>query len=527
MAETTVLLAALQDPRLYPHPVSEFRLIETHISWVLLTGNYAYKIKRPVDLGFLDFSTLEKRRFYCEEELRLNRRLAPDLYLDVVPITGSVEKPQLAGTGPVIDYAVKMRQFPPAAQFDALLERNALTASHVEALADAVAAFHAAAPRAAAASAFGTAQTVIAPMLENFRQIRPLLTDADDIARLERIRDWTDRAAERMGAVLAERRDHGFIRECHGDLHLGNVAWIDGKPLIFDCIEFNPALRWIDVISETAFTVMDLISRAHLELAVRFLNRYLEQTGDYAGLALLPLYAVYRALVRCKVECIRASQMPSHDQPDSTPRHRAYMQLAERLMTTRPTPLIITHGLSGSGKTTVSTALCERLGAIRVRSDVERKRLHAMAALERQSGGLNTGIYTAEASSRTYAHLKSLAEHGLDAGFPVVVDAAFLKRDQRERFAALAAQRQIPFVIVDCQSPRDVLEARLLGRAKAATDASDAGLEVLAHQIRSEEPLTDAERGCTLGIDTRLGEAALRSLLQRIAYAVCGASPCL
>lgn len=527
MAESTALLAALQDPRLYPHPVAEFRLVETHISWVLLTGTYAYKIKRPVDLGFLNFSTLEKRRYYCEEELRLNRRLAPDLYLEVVAITGSAEHPQLAGTGPVIDYAVKMRQFSPEDQFDALLERDALTAGHVEALADAVAAFHASAPQAAAPSDFGTPQVVVGPMLDNFHQIRPLLTDVGDIARLERIRNWTVRACDRLGTVLAARRNSGFIRECHGDLHLGNVAWSDGKPLIFDCIEFNPALRWIDVMSEAAFTVMDLISRMRPNLAFRFLNRYLEKCGEYAGLAVLPLYAGYRAMVRCKVECIRASQLPSHGQPDATPRHRVYMQLAERLMTTRPTPLIITHGLSGSGKTTVSTALCERLSAIRIRSDVERKRLHAMAALDRQTSEVNAGIYTVEASSRTYAHLEDLAERVLSAGLPVVVDAAFLRRDQRERFAVLAARRQIPFVIVDCQSPRDILEARLLTRAKTNTDASDAGLDVLAHQIRSEEPLTDAERGRTLAIDTQFGEAALASLLQRIAFAVCGASPCL
>lgn len=526
MAATTVLLAALQDSRLYPHPVSAFRLIETHISWVLLTGTYAYKIKRPLDLGFLDFSTLEKRRFYCEEELRLNRRLAPDLYLSVVPITGSLEKPQLDGTGPVVEYAVKMRQFPPAFQFDALLERNALMPSHVESLAEAVAVFHAAAPRTETSSIFGTSEAVIAPMQENFRQIRPLLTDADDISRLEKIRVWTEHTVNQMGATLAARHNDGFIKECHGDLHLGNVAWIDAKPLIFDCIEFNPTLRWIDVISEIAFTVMDLTSRARPDLAFRFLNRYLEQSGDYAGLALLPLYAVYRALVRCKVECIRANQSSANDNPLSPPHHRAYLQLAERLMTPRPTPLIITHGLSGSGKTTVSTALCERLSAIRIRSDVERKRLHAMAALERQTGALNSGIYTAEASARTYAQLEYLADGILDAGFPVVVDAAFLKHEQRERFAAMAERRQLPFVIVDCQAPRAVLESRLRDRVKANTDASDAGLEVLAHQLTSAEPLTDSERSRNLDIDTSRGEMALSGLLQRLAYAVCSASPC-
>lgn len=525
MATSTAFLTMLQNPLVYPHPVCEFRLIETHISWVLLTGMYAYKIKKPIDLGFLDFSTLEKRHFYCEEELRLNRRLAPDLYLDVVAITGSEKQPALDGEGTVLEYAVKMRQFPPAAQFDALLTQGELDARQVESLADTIAAFHGRAPRVKDTSVFGSPEAVIAPMNENFHQIRPLLTAPDDIARLEKLCDWTEHTLERAQPALTARRAEGFIRECHGDLHLGNVAWIDEKPLLFDCIEFNPSLRWIDVISEVAFTIMDLTSHRRPDLAFRLLNRYLEHTGDYTGLALLPLYAVYRALVRCKVECIRAIQPRSHENTAPVPAHRIHLQLAESLLPTRPTPLIITHGLSGSGKTTVSTALCGHLGAIRIRSDVERKRLHAMAACERHPAGLNAGIYDAEASARTYVRLEQLADNVLGAGFPVVVDGAFLKQCQRQRFAALAERRQIPFLIIACQAQHDALESRLAERAKAGTDASDAGLEVLVHQSINAEPLTKTEHSYAFGIDTGLGTPALNNLLQRLAYAIRSASP--
>lgn len=524
MAATNVLLTALQNANLYAHPVAEFQLIETHISWVLLTGHYAYKIKKPVNLGFLDFSNVEKRRYYCEEELRLNRRLAPTLYMDVVAITGTGEQPILNGTGPVVEYAVKMRQFPTTSQFDALLSRGELTAQHVELLADAIAAFHRTAPRADESSNFGAPAVVTAPMTENFRQIRSLLDDSEDLALLETVRNWTEQAATALRSTLSARRDHGFTRECHGDLHLGNVAWLDEKPLIFDCIEFNPALRWIDTMSEVAFTMMDLTSRHRSDLAFRFLNRNLEQSGDYAGVTLLPFFAVYRALVRSKVESIRASQSSEPHHAHSVPAHRAYLQLAARLIAPRPTPLIITHGLSGSGKTTVSTALCERLGAIRIRSDVERKRLFSGYALDRHTNKPDRGIYGTEASAQTYAHLERLADSVLAAGFPVIIDAAFLKRYQRECFAALAAKRQIPFLIVDCQSPPHVLESRLLTRLKAATDASDAGLEVLAHQRATAEALAPDERSHTLTVDTSLGAPAFDEFLQRLVYGVLGAS---
>lgn len=270
--EISHLIRALQDEALYDHPVTGFTVVETHISWVMLTGDFAYKIKKPVNLGFLDFSTLEKRRFYCEEELRLNRRLAPQLYLAVVAITGTVDKPRLNGEGKVIEYAVKMRQFDQARQFDRLLARGRLRAEHIDRVAALIAAFHRRAAAAATDSLYGSPELVWQPVAENHDQILPLLRDTDDEARLRRIQAWFEQQFTRHRPLFLRRKAEGRIRECHGDLHLANIALFDHEVVIFDCLEFNDRLRWIDVISDAAFLVMDLQSRGQAPLGWRFLN---------------------------------------------------------------------------------------------------------------------------------------------------------------------------------------------------------------------------------------------------------------
>jgi len=300
------LFAALLDPACYPHPVAGVRVLETHISWVLLTGEYAYKIKKPVGLGFLDFSSLELRRHYCEEELRLNRRLAPELYLDVVEIRGTPGAPRIGGEGPLLEYAVRMREFPQAALASRALASGAFGAAEVDALAALVARFHEGALRAPESERFGSPDVVLADALQNFEQLLPLVKSAPDDRALRELRLWTKREFAARGEALAARRKQGFVRECHGDLHLRNIVLLDGRPVPFDCIEFNAELRWIDVMSEVAFLAMDLEDRGRRDLAWRFLGRYLEATGDYAGLAVLPFYLVYRALVRAKVHLLRS-----------------------------------------------------------------------------------------------------------------------------------------------------------------------------------------------------------------------------
>lgn len=512
------LIQALLDPRCYPHPVTQVQLIETHISWLLLTGGYAYKIKKPVDLGFADFSTLARRRHFCAEEVRLNRRFAPRVYIDVVPITGTPEHPRVAGEGTPIEYAVLMREFAQDDLLDRRLREGRVTAAHIDALADACAAFHARAAIAPSDTDHGAPAELLAQALANFDAIDELIVDGGARARVATLRQWTLAEYDRLRATFAERRLAGCIRECHGDLHLGNIALIDGRITLFDCIEFNEAFRWIDVMSELAFTVMDLSARGRADYARRLLNRYLEASGDYAGLRVLRFYLVYRAMVRAKVDCIRAHQSEASAQV----RRRTSQDFLDRLALAerhaqpgRPY-LAITRGLSGSGKTHVSQLALERTGAIRLRSDVERKRLFGLHAGASSHSPLQRGIYDDRANERTFARLAELARSVVEAGYPVIVDATFILHARRRTFAELAAALQVPFAILDCRAEDAVLEARLLRRQTRRADASEAGIDVMRRQKQLAEALAPSERHAAIVIDTG-DEASLARAIEQLA----------
>jgi aminoglycoside phosphotransferase family enzyme/predicted kinase len=487
------LIEALMDPSLYNHPVSELTLIETHISWVILTGPYAYKLKKPIDLGFLDFSTLDKRRFYCEEELRLNRRLAPSIYLEVVTVCGTPEHPVFGGTEGAIEYAVKMTQFPQDSQLDRVLDRKALPPRYIDAFAELVADFHQSNDVAPADSPYGSVAQVYAPVQENFDQIRRRVGDSAVQRTVDKLEAWSRAAYNHRRDLFAERKRQGFVRECHGDMHLRNMAWVQDQPLLFDCIEFEPNLRWIDVISDVAFLVMDLQHRGQHALAFRFLNRYLERTGDYAGIGVLPYYLTYRALVRAKVEAIQTSQ--SHIEGAFA----AYLGLAARCTKPSTPRLMITRGLSASGKTTVSQSVLEQYGAIRIRSDVERKRMFGLTALQSGAQSINQGIYDDAASSSTYAKLAELATTILQSKLSVIVDAAFLEREQRVLFKNLARQCDVPYIIIDLTASADTLRQRIVTREKGA---SDADLTVLEHQLATQQPLQADELEYAVVVDT-------------------------
>ena len=497
------LIQALHNPACYGHPAQDIRVVETHISWVLLTGPYAYKIKKPVNFGFLDFSTLEKRRFYCEEELRLNRRLAPQLYLDLVRITGEPTAPVLNGPGAVIEYAVKMVQFPQQAQLDRMLVRGELGPEHIDRLAQELGEFHGRIDIAVNDKPFGEPENVYEPVHQNFEQIRPRI-EPEDQAQLRRLEIWSELTFVELKQSFVERKHQRFIRECHGDAHLANMAWIEGRVVLFDCLEFNANLRWIDIMSELAFLVMDLDDRGRPDLARRALNAYLEHTGDYAGLSVFRFYLVYRALVRAKVACIRLRQsgLSEKEQQQARDQYRSYADLADRYTQASAAALIITHGLSGSGKTTITQSLLETGDAVRVRSDVERKRLHGLASQARSGSGIDTGLYSTEAGQRTYVHLATLAEIILRAGYTVIVDAAFLKRAQRDQLHAVANQMRAPFVILDIGASENVLRERVRRRAQRGHDASEADLAVLAHQLATQESLTAEELPHVITIDS-------------------------
>jgi len=495
------LVRALTNPALYGHGCTSVRVIETHISYVLLTGRHAYKIKKAVDLGFLDFTSLAARHFYCDRELELNRRLAPGIYLEVVAVTGAIDAPRIGGDGPAVEYAVKMREFPQDALLTCVLARKALTAAHVDTLASVVAAFHTSAPRAEPGSRFGSPRKILDLAIENFTEIEPLLNDDSDRRAVADLRRWTEREHTARATLFSERQRSGFVRECHGDLHLGNIALVDGLVTIFDCIEFNEDMRWSDVMADVAFLVMDLRDRGRPDLASRFLSGYLEHTGDYDGVQILRFYVVYRAMVRAKVACMRASQIDEAARAGKIAEYRDYLSLAARCAQLSTSGIVITRGLSGSGKTTRSAALVEHAGAIRVRTDVERKRLYGLAPPARTEFALDEGIYSAAATERTYAHVASLARTVAGAGYPVVVDGTFLRRRHRDQFRAMAADLNVPFAIVDFVASAETLRARIRDRREAGTDASDADLQVLERQRQSAEPIAPDERAVAMTYD--------------------------
>ncbi len=487
------IIKGLCDASIYSHPVENIELVETHISWVVLTGTYAYKIKKPVNFGFLDFSSLEKRRFCCEEEVRLNRRLAPALYLGVLAITGSEKQPGFSAEGEVIEYAVKMRQFDQQAQLDNMLDTQALNFAEIEAVASMVAAFHQSIHIADASSDYGTTKAVYHPVNENFVQIRQHIKNDEYLQSLQLLEHWSRSTFDTIKPVLTERKQAGFVRECHGDMHLRNLVWYRGAPLAFDCLEFNPAFRFIDVISDIAFLVMDLQHRQQSGFASVFLNKYLELSGDYAGVRMLAFYCAYRALVRAKVAALRLSQadLSQIDAVESVAEFESYLELALTYTKPAEAKLIITRGLSASGKSTLSKALLSRMPAIRIRSDIERKRLFRNDQKQRlDTADANTvgqGMYSSMATAETYQRLYELGAEVLDAGYTVIIDAACLKQQQWQLFYQLAELKKVDCVLLDLSATAETLRHRIVARQ---VGASDANLDVLEHQLGYWQPVS-------------------------------------
>jgi aminoglycoside phosphotransferase family enzyme/predicted kinase len=489
LARQRHLVSAL---RSHGHFLRHPRVEETHISWVLLAGRDAYKIKKAVDLGFLDFSTLEKRHFYCIEELRLNRRLAAKLYLDVVAIGGTPEQPVLGGE-PAIDYAVHMRRFPQTGLMDRMLEHGLVTPAHIDKLAAVVADFHNSLPPAAADSPHCAVTGIETAALQNFEQLPQLLDASKDLAMLEAVRNTSALEFSACEPLFRQRAAAGYVRECHGDLHLGNIVVLDDVPTPFDCIEFSAALRWIDLISEISFTVMDLLQRSRPHLAWRLLNAYLENTGDYQGCGVLRFYLAYRAMVRAKIAAIRASQRGVARARQELKSCRGYLVLAHDCLTRRRPAVIITQGLPGCGKSTFALIALERLGAIRIRSDVERKRLFGLTALADSKAQAGLDIYSEDATRRTYARLQELARIVISAGFTVIVDAAFVLHAERKGFRALAQEQGVPFVIASLHTDAALLAERIALRGRRGTDASEADVSVMQKLLDVQEPLRDEE----------------------------------
>ena len=492
----------LLTPTAFAHPVSRFEVRETHISWVILTGLYAYKVKKSVQLEFLDASTLEKRRFLCEEELRLNRRLALGLYLDMVAITREAGGLRVNGHGPIVEYAVRMKQFDASQELSTLLAGDSLDEQEFVDLARRLARFHETAPKATCSKDYSHTTDLRDSVLGNLATLLSHLDAETPLPEMGRIVDWTHDYLHDSLARLREREQCGAVRECHGDLHARNIVRWCGQLIPFDGLEFDAKLRWIDVMNDVAFLVMDLMAHHRKDFAFAFLNAYLEHTGDYEGVQHLTFYAVYRSLVRAMVDSLGV-EMDLKRRDEYQKRLRMRIASASAFINQAVPTLFIMHGVSGSGKSWMSERLVTQLGAIRIRSDVERKRLGGtIGSLPKARAGFEKGLYTPALSHRTYARLLECADSCLKGGFDTIVDAAFLHGADRRLFAALAAAGGFHFVILACEADVAVLAQRVEQRSRQRMDASDADSTVLAEQLSTAEPLSASERIRTLTVDT-------------------------
>ncbi|MCX6179407.1 MAG: AAA family ATPase [Chlorobiales bacterium] len=513
------LAVALSHPEAYPHSTGTIEVVETHISWIFLTESYAYKVKKPLNLGFLDFSTLEKRQYYCHEELRLNRRLCPEIYLSIVPVVKSANSFCFESDGEIIDYAVKMVRFDRTMELDRLLSSGKLSIMHIDILAHLIAEFHQHITSAGIEKGFGHPDNLIKPILDNFAHTKPVVSNRDEANRLELLKKWTIKEHQRLYPLFLERQIGGFIRQCHGDMHTGNMVWWKNRIFIFDCIEFNENLSIIDVISDLAFLYMDLEHAEYPEFSWRLLNNYLKETGDYGALPLLRFYAVYRAMVRAKVTAIRYVQTSEKVIGEKIlEEHFSYLRLAEHYTRKQKPLLMLTCGVSGSGKTTLSSDIAQAIQSVHIRSDIERKRLAGLNALDRSDKTQKAFLYSDEMGRQTYERLLHVATLCIDEGLAVIVDATFLKAAKRKLFIELARKLHCPCRILHFHAPRKVLFERVLRRFQIGNDASEADITVLESQLEQQEALTEEENSISIRINTSepADLSAITTLLQSV-----------
>ncbi len=493
------IVEELSSPAAYLNEkVSHVEVNETHISWIFLTDCYAYKVKKPVQNQFIDYSTLERRHHFCLEEVRLDQRYALELYVGVVPICTGPAGLTVgeASTGTVCEYAVKMHRFPAAALLAERLAENQVESRAIVELGGRIADFHVSA-LPAVGTEFGEPELILREATDNFDALMASkFNSSADQPILCELQSWTQRFWATHQQEFKARKQAGFVRECHGDLHAGNIVDWRGTLTPFDGIEFNPSFHWIDILSDAAFLAMDLIARGHEEFSRLFVNAYLERIGDYHALALLRWYMIYRAMVRAKVAEMVMTQHAAESEPFTTAsaQRTTFLKLAQQLSWPQPVKLWITHGLSGSGKSTVAEAVVRRWGAVRIRSDVERKRMFEMLPTSRPHGEEQVAsLYSSQATEQTYSRLRDLAENILNSGYCVVIDATFLKRQQRQAFSELAERLKVPFAILSVEVDMATLEQRLLARRAAGQDPSDADVNVLHRQFAELERLNADE----------------------------------
>ncbi len=491
-------IAALLSPGAYPHKPESVELRQTHISYVFLAGELAYKIKKPLNLGFLDYSTLEKRRHFCEEEARLNSRLCAGTYLGAVPVTREDDSMKLEGRGEAIEYAVKMRRLPEEGMMSHLVERDAVTPEMLADLARRLAGFHASSERSEEIDRFGGLETAMLNWRENFEQTEPYVGRTITRAQLDDIRAFVENVAESDAELFAERVREGRARDCHGDLRTDAVCFTEGHACVFDCIEFNDRFRYSDVAADIAFLAMDLEFHGCRDLSDELLGRYLGDTLDSTLPLLLPFYKCYRAYVRGKVDGFQL------DQPEIDAEQKAlvqkgarrYFELAHQYAThITPRMLIITVGVTGSGKSYLANALAAHLGAAVFSSDATRKRLLGIEATEPRFEPFETGSYAPEITERTYDALLAEAHIWLDRDKPVILDASFLARKYRQAALHLAQEVDAPFLALECEADEALIWQRLSERRGQERVVSDGRWEIYQKQQETREPVDELPVG--------------------------------
>jgi uncharacterized protein len=490
-------IAFLSDTSSYGTGVERVELIETHVSLVFLAGDHAYKLKRSVKYPYLDFSTAERRRQACESEFTLNRRTAPALYEEVRGLfrtgKGGIS---FSAQGAAVDWVVVMRRFDQALLFDALAKTGGFNPRVMEELADHIASFHAAAERRS--DRRGAAEMADLAVIQHrcLAAARQAGFAAEQVAGI--FEKWRH-GVEAVAGLLDRRRAAGKVRHCHGDLHLRNICLLDGKPTLFDCLEFDDALATIDVLYDLAFLLMDLEHRGLSFFANRVLNRYLDQSEEDDGLAAMPFFLSLRAGIRGHVVATALEHAPATGKADLAADARRYLDLAHRFLQPQPGRLIAIGGVSGTGKSTLAAALAPELGrrpgARVLRSDVTRKLLSGVPPETR----LPADAYTREMSRRVYDVLRQKAEVALAAGYSAIIDAVALLPEERRSFAEVARAAAVPFSGLWLEGPAATMASRIGARQH---DASDATGEVLAEQLRHEPGAIDWIR-----IDARGGPA--------------------
>lgn len=504
------VVETLLDPKAYPNRPQDVQLVQTHISYLLLAGDLVYKVKKPVNLGFLDFSTPAKRRHFCEEEVRLNRRLCPTVYLGVVPVVARDGGFAVEGDGKPVDWAVKMTRLYGDRMMDRLVTRGQATPEMLMRVAQVLARFHAEADAGPEVAKWGTGETIKANTQENFSQAEPFVEMVVTRDRFDFIQQYTRRFLASGAAFLARRVETGRIREGHGDMHLANICYTD-QPYIYDCIEFNERFRCGDVAGEVAFLAMDLEYRGRPDLAHVFVDAYVEASQDSDMYELLDFYKCYRAFVRAKVRCFRLDEPETSDEvkQSNLDEARHYFDLAYRYAGGRERPgLVVMHGLSGSGKSRLADALSEQLDLVLIRSDVVRKHLGGMAPAERRRETYGAGIYDDETTERTYRTMADDATRLLSSGHSVLLDATFLARKHRDLARSVAVAADARFVLVECVAPEEKTRRRLAGRAGDRTAVSDAGWGIYLQQKRRLEPPDEVDVSQRVTFDTSLDEEA-------------------